>query len=155
MGYHPQVILAGRRINDGMGQYLAQRMIKLLAHNGVPVKSARIGILGLTFKEDVPDLRNSRVPDIVAELREFGIEPLVHDPVADADEAQEEYALKLCADTDLCNLDGVVIAVAHGAYRRASVEKLLACLKPGGVVVDVKSMLTPSTLPEGVRYWSL
>ncbi len=155
LGYHPQIILAGRRINDGMGQYLAQRMIKLLSHNGIPVKHAKIGILGLTFKEDVPDLRNSRVPDIVAELREFGIDPLVHDPVADADEAHEEYALKLCADTDLCDLDGVVIAVAHEAYRNASVEKLLACLKPGGVVVDVKSMLTPDTLPDGVRYWSL
>ena len=119
LGYHPQVILAGRRINDGMGQYLAQRMVKLLAGSGVPVKGARIGILGLTFKEDVPDLRNSRVPDIVAELREFGIEPLVHDPVADAEEAHEEYGLTLCADAELCSLDGVVIAVAHEPYRSA------------------------------------
>lgn len=155
LGYHPQVILAGRRINDGMGQYLAQKMIKMLSHNSVPVKNAKIGILGLTFKEDVPDLRNSRVPDIVAELREFGIEPLVHDPVADADEAHEEYGLKLCSDAELSHLDGIIIAVAHKNYRTVPVEKLLSCLNPGGVVVDVKSMLTPEGLPDGVRYWSL
>lgn len=155
LGYHPQVILAGRRINDGMGQYLAQKMIKMLSHNGVPIKNAKIGILGLTFKEDVPDLRNSRVPDIVMELREFGIEPLVHDPAADPDEAHEEYGLRLCSDAELCDLDGLIIAVAHHAYRTAPVEKLLSCLKPGGVVVDVKSMLVPGELPDGVRYWSL
>ncbi len=155
LGYHPQVILAGRRINDGMGQYLAQKMIKMLSQNGVPTKNAKIGILGLTFKEDVPDLRNSRVPDIVTELREFGIEPLVHDPVADADEAHEEYGLRLCSDAELCNLDGVIIAVAHNKYRTAPVEKLLSCLKSGSIVVDVKSMLTPEELPDDVRYWSL
>lgn len=155
LGYHPQVILAGRRINDGMGQYLAQRMIKMLMQNGTSVKNARIGILGLTFKEDVPDLRNSRVPDIVQELREFGLEPLIHDPVADAEEAHEEYGLKLCANEELCQLDGIILAVAHQSYRDVETQKLLACLKPGGVVVDVKSMLTPDTLPDGVRYWSL
>src|SRR5205823_4571273 len=89
LGYHPQVILAGRRINDGMGQFLAQRMVKLLIHANVSVKNARIGVFGLTFKENVPDMRNSRVPDIVNELRQFGIEPCVHDPVADACEAQK------------------------------------------------------------------
>ncbi|MVW02171.1 nucleotide sugar dehydrogenase, partial [Escherichia coli] len=89
--YHPQVILAGRRINDNMGAWLAQRLVKALVQAGLPVKGARVAVLGLTFKEDVPDLRNSRVPDIVAELKEFGIEARVHDPVADAHEAEEEY----------------------------------------------------------------
>ena len=112
-GYYPQVILSGRRINDGMGGFIAQRLVKLLISAERSVKGARIGIIGITFKEDVPDLRNSRVPDIVAELREFGISALVADPLADADEARREYGVELAALDQLGGLDGLILAVPH------------------------------------------
>lgn len=155
MGYHPQVILAGRRINDGMGSFLAQRMVKLLVHADVPIRCARVGILGLTFKENVPDLRNSRVPDIANELQQFGIEPLVHDPVANRKDACEEYGIKLVDWEHLHNLDGLVLAVAHRAFLELPPESLAGCLRPGGVLMDVKSALDPKALPSEVRYWSL
>ena len=155
VGYHPQVILAGRRINDMMGQHLAQRMIKLLVHADIPVKCARIGILGLTFKENVPDLRNSRVLDIVTELRQFGIEPLVHDPVAEPQEANRIYNLTLSEWEDMEALDGVVLAVSHRAYLEMPPHVFCGCLRPGGVLMDVKSALDPTALPPEIRYWSL
>jgi UDP-N-acetyl-D-glucosamine/UDP-N-acetyl-D-galactosamine dehydrogenase len=155
LGYHPQVILAGRRINDGMGAYLAQRLVKLLVNSDVPVKCARVGILGLTFKENVPDLRNSRVPDIVNELRQFGIEPLVHDPLADSHEAQEEYGIVLSDWDKFQNLDGIVLAVSHQEYLDQPQEVLLSCVRTGGVCLDVKSVLDPQTLPAQLHYWSL
>ena len=155
LGYHPQVILAGRRINDGMGAYIAQRTVKLLIASGVAVKGARVGVFGLTFKENVPDLRNSRVPDILAELRQFGVEPLVHDPRADREEAQHEYGLSLATWEDMRELDALVLAVAHREYRELGGERLLAHVKKGGVVVDVKSMLDASQVPAGLSYWCL
>jgi UDP-N-acetyl-D-galactosamine dehydrogenase len=155
VGYHPQVILAGRRINDGMGAFVAQKLVKLLVRRDVPIRQARIGVLGLTFKEDVPDLRNSRVPDIVQELGQFGVEPLVHDPLADAEEAREEYGLSLCAWEELRELDALVLAVAHRRYLERPLAELLGGLKPAGVVIDVKSALVQRELPEGVGYWSL
>ncbi|HEY9634134.1 MAG TPA: nucleotide sugar dehydrogenase [Coleofasciculaceae cyanobacterium] len=155
LGYHPQVILAGRRINDSMGAYLGQRLVKLLVQASLPIKDARVGILGLTFKENVPDLRNSRVPDIVAELRQFGINPLVHDPLADSQEAQQEYGIDLVNWQDLSNLDALILAVTHQAYRDMSCEQLLACLRSGGVLMDVKSIFDPAILPPNVNYWSL
>src|SRR5947209_7797754 len=112
-GYYPQVILSGRRINDGMGGFIAQRLVKLLIAAGRPVKYARVGILGITFKEDVPDLRNSRVPDIVAELRQFGIAASVADPLADRAEAKREYGVELVPLGALTELDGLVLAVPH------------------------------------------
>ena len=155
VGYHPQVILAGRRINDTMGQHLAQRLIKLLVHADIPVKCARIGILGLTFKENVPDLRNSRVLDIVTELRQFGIEPLVHDPVASPKEAQRVCNLTLTDWDGMKNLDGVILAVSHREYIEMLTEDFCACVRPGGVLMDVKSALNPATLPAEICYWSL
>ena len=155
VGYHPQVILAGRRINDSMGPYLAQRLVKLLVEANLAIKGARVGILGLTFKENVPDLRNSRVPDIVAELRQFGIEPLVHDVLADAQEAQQEYGIQLVEWQDLSNLDAVVLAVSHQAYLDMPCDRLFACLRPGGVLMDVKSVLDPAKISQNVSYWSL
>ncbi len=155
VGYHPEVILAGRRINDGMGRFLAQRMVKLLVHADQPVKGARVGVLGLSFKEDVSDIRNTRVADLVAELREFGIEPLVHDPHADPDDAQREYGLELVPREALSRLNAVVIAVAHDVYRRTPPAELLDGVVPGGVVVDVKSILEPEAVPPGLAYWSL
>ena len=155
LGYHPQVILAGRRINDGMGAYIAQRLVKMLVHADIPVRGARVGILGLTFKENVPDLRNSRVPDIVNELRQFGITPLVNDPMADAAEAKHEYGVDLVDLKSLRDLDGLVIAVAHDAYRRSPIGDLLSCVKKPGVVVDVKAMVDAARAPAGVTVWSL
>lgn len=155
VGYHPQVILAGRRINDGMGAYIAQRMVKLLVHADIAVRSARIGILGLTFKENVPDMRNSRVPDIVAELRQFGIEPLIHDPIADAEEAHAEYGLRLQSWEQMRGLDGVIMAVSHQAYEQMSTSDLCACLCSGGVLVDVKATVDSTKLPAGIHYWCL
>jgi UDP-N-acetyl-D-galactosamine dehydrogenase len=155
VGYHPQVILAGRRINDGMGAYIAQRLVKMLIAAEHRVKSTRIGILGLAFKEDVPDLRNSRVPDIVAELRAFGIEALVHDPLASAAEAKHEYGLALCPLSALHDLDGLVLAVPHREFRADDFAAALATLAPGGVLIDVKSAIDRARVPPGIAYWSL
>jgi UDP-N-acetyl-D-galactosamine dehydrogenase len=155
LGYHPQVILAGRRINDSMGAYLGQRLVKLLVQANLPIQGARVGILGLTFKENVPDLRNSRVPDLVAELRQFGIEPLVHDFLGDAQEAQQEYGIKLVEWQNLSNLHSLVLAVSHQAYLDMPQEQLLAGMRRDGVLMDVKSILDPATLPSTICYWSL
>jgi len=155
LGYHPQVILAGRRINDGMGAYIAQRLIKLLIAADIPVKRARVGILGLTFKENVPDIRNSRVPDIVQELRQFGIDPLIHDPRANADEARHEYGLELAPLDRMVNLDAIVLAVAHREYEEIGGSALLRFVHSRGVVVDVKSRLDPASVPSGISYWCL
>src|SRR6266481_810055 len=154
-GYYPQVILSGRRINDGMGGFIAQRLVKLLIAAERPVKGARIGIVGITFKEDVSDLRNSRVPDIVAELREFGISALVVDPLADPSDAQREYDIELVPLEAFTELDGLVLAVPHRVMREAGWEKLFAALVPGGVFVDVKSAVASSAVPQGTPYWSL
>jgi UDP-N-acetyl-D-galactosamine dehydrogenase len=154
-GYFPQVILAGRRINDSMGAFIAQRLVKMLIAAERPVKKARIAILGLAFKENVPDLRNSRIPDIVAELREFGIEALVYDPLVNPDEARHEYGLELCTWDQLQALDGLVFSVPHKAFSEAGVDRLFAALKPGGVFIDVKTAIDCKTLPPGISYWSL
>jgi UDP-N-acetyl-D-glucosamine/UDP-N-acetyl-D-galactosamine dehydrogenase len=154
-GYYPQVILSGRRINDGMGGFIAQRLVKLLIAAERPVKGARIGIVGITFKEDVPDLRNSRVPDIVAELREFGITASVADPLADPDEAKREYGIDLVPLEALTELDGLILAVPHKVLGRASWEALFVALSPGGVFIDVKSVMSRDSVPREIHYWSL
>lgn len=155
IGYHPQVILAGRRINDDMGKYVAQRIVKLMVNAGVHIKHARVGILGLTFKENVSDLRNSRVPDIVNELREFGVIPLVHDAVANAEEAKHEYGINLVRWEQLSGLDGLILAVPHQAYLDKSLSEIVSRLDSGGVFVDVKSAFEPSSFPKDIVYWSL
>jgi len=154
-GYYPQVILSGRRINDGMGGFIAQRLVKLLIAAERPVKGARIGIVGITFKEDVPDLRNSRVPDIVAELREFGIAALVSDPLADPAEAKREYGVELVSLEQFTGLDGLVLAVPHRVLGEGGWDKLFTALAPGGVFVDVKSVLARDRIPQSLHYWSL
>ena len=154
-GYYPQVILSGRRINDGMGGFIAQRLVKLLIAAERPVKGARIGILGITFKEDVPDLRNSRVPDIVAELREFGIAASVADPLADPNQAKGEYGVELVPLRTLTKLDGLVLAVPHRMLGEGGWPRLFASLVPGGVFVDIKSVITRGEVPPGIHYWSL
>lgn len=155
LGYHSQVILAGRRINDDMGSFIAAKLVKLLVSVDIPVKRARVGILGLTFKENVPDIRNSRIPSIIEELRQYGIEPLVHDPLADPAEARHEYGITLTPFEELRGLDGLILAVAHQEYRELTPAQLCATMGSRGVLVDVKSQLDPATLPAGYTYWSL
>ncbi len=155
IGYYPQVILAGRRINDEMGTFLADRMVKLLIHANLPVKGARVAVLGITFKENVNDLRNSRVDSIVNELRQFGIEPMVHDPVADPCLAEQKYGLKLAQWSDLNGLDGLVLAVSHRQYLDMDLSELIEKLRVGGVLMDVKSALNPALVPDHISYWSL
>jgi UDP-N-acetyl-D-galactosamine dehydrogenase len=155
VGYRPEVILAGRRINDGMGQYVAQRMVKQLIRLGTQVKGARVGVLGLTFKENVPDVRNSRVPDVVRELQAFGIEPVTHDPRADADHAEHEFGFRPGSLGSFENLDGLIFAVAHREYLAMGAAALLAMLRPGGVLVDVRSALDRNEIPDSYVYWSL
>ena len=154
-GYYPQVILSGRRINDGMGAFIAQRLVKLLIAAERPVKCAKIGIVGITFKEDVPDLRNSRIPDIVAAVREFGIAPLVTDPLADPAEAEHEYGIELVPLEDFTDLDGLILAVPHQVLGEAGWDTLFAALTPGGVFVDVKSVVARDKVPRDVQYWRL
>jgi UDP-N-acetyl-D-glucosamine/UDP-N-acetyl-D-galactosamine dehydrogenase len=155
LGYQPEVILAGRRINDSMGKYIAQRVVKLLVNADIPVKGARVGVLGLSFKEDVNDIRNSKVPDIVGELREYGIQPLIHDPLASQKDAQHEYGIQLCSFDELRALDCIVFAVSHKAYLDMGSEKLTASLRDGGVFIDVKSVFDASKMTRAIRYWSL
>ncbi len=155
VGYFPQVILSGRRINDGMGGFIAQRLVKLLIAAGRPIKGAQIGIIGLTFKENVPDLRNSRVPDIVAELREFGIAAMVADPLVQADDARREYGIELMPLDDFAGLDGLILAVPHRVVVEGTWQRLFAALAPGGVLIDVKSAIAREKVPPQVQYWSL
>src|SRR3984893_8715956 len=154
-GYYPQVILSGRRINDGMGGFIAQRLVKLLIAAERPGKGSQIRIIGITFREDVPDLRNSGVPDIVAELREFGIAASVADPLADPTQAKHEYGVDLVPLEDLTQLDGLVLAVPHRALGAGGWPRLFASLVPGGVFVDVKSVVARGKIPSGIHYWSL
>ncbi len=154
-GYNPEVILAGRRINDAMGAHVARSVIKALAQAGKSLKSARIGVLGITFKENVPDLRNSRVPDILAELENHGATPLVHDPLADSNEAMQVYGVELHSLKSLDGLDALILAVPHEELVRGGPEPLLALLRPGGVIYDIKSVLAPADVSNDLTYLSL
>ncbi|MBV9548137.1 MAG: nucleotide sugar dehydrogenase [Alphaproteobacteria bacterium] len=154
LGYHPEVILAGRKINDSMGVYIANRAIRCLGEGDKPLRQARVGILGLTFKEDVPDIRNSRVPDIIKELKTFGITPLICDPHVNPDELAHEYGLSLNGQEEFQGLDALILAVPHKSFLTDK-DRLSAMLNPGGVILDVKSVLEPSLIPATLRYWSL
>jgi UDP-N-acetyl-D-galactosamine dehydrogenase len=138
-----------------MGAFIARRLVKMLVHADIPVRGARVGILGLTFKEDVNDIRNSRVPDILAELREFGIQALLHDPHANAAEVKHEYGLTLTSLDEFQGLDAVVLAVSHAPYLAMGEEAIAQRLRQGGAILDVKSMLHPDKVPAHVHYWSL
>lgn len=156
LGYRPRVILAGRSINDSMGQFIAAKIVKMLVHKGVQVHDAKIAILGLTFKENVSDLRNSRVPDIISELREYNLNPLVCDPQADSSEAYEEYKLKISSIDEISDFDCVVLAVSHDEYLNMPIEKYNNFFKQsGGVLIDVKGALDSSLLNRSIDYWSL
>ena len=156
LGYHPQVILAGRRINDSMGKYIAEQTIKQMIAAGSPIKGAKVNVLGLTFKEDCADIRNTKVVDILHELRSYGVDVFVHDPQADAEEALHEYGVALTAWDHLPQADAVVAAVAHQEFRALSVEGLTPKLKPQGVLVDVKAAYDAQALQAaGFTVWRL
>ncbi len=156
LGYIPQVILAGRSINDGMGTYVAHQTIKQLIHAGKSVKGSTVTVLGFTFKENVPDLRNTRVIDIVTELRDFCINVQVTDPLADPSEAHEEYAIELVAADRLQAADAVILAVPHRPYLNQGWRGITPLLKEQrGVVLDVKSALARASVPEGIVHWRL
>ena len=156
LGYHPQVILAGRRINDGMGKYVAEQTVKQMIQNGTPVKGAHVNVLGLTFKENCPDIRNSRVVDVIHELASYGVTVHVHDPIADPAEALREYGVQIMAWDSLPRARAIVAAVAHREYRRRTPEDYAAKLEPGGLFVDVKCQADASALRAlGVTVWRL
>ena len=157
VGYHPQVILAGRRINNGMGKFVAEQTMKLIGQLGRPINDLKVAVLGLTFKENVPDLRNSKVPDIIKELREYGVQVVVHDPIAEAEDAIAEYGIYLSEWGAIKNVDGVVLAVSHRAYHEMGVAQLLKILRSQqeGVFVDVKSVFDREVLPKSLKYWRL
>lgn len=158
MGFHPEVILAGRRTNDNMGKYVAECLVKRLIKNGNVVSGARVGILGFTFKENVPDLRNTRVVDVIRELKEYNVVPLVHDAEADPAEAMHEYGQELVDLDQLRDLDAVLLAVSHKAYATLTPEDIKARCKDGdkAVLMDVKGFFDPQAMrAAGIDYWRL
>jgi UDP-N-acetyl-D-glucosamine/UDP-N-acetyl-D-galactosamine dehydrogenase len=156
LGHHPEVILAGRRINDGMGKYVAEQTVRQLVETGRSVRGAMVAVLGLTFKEDCPDLRNSRVVDVIREIQSFGAEVVVHDPIADPSDARKEFGLSLIPWEDLPVADAVVVAIAHKAYRAMPPQALIEKLAQGAAIIDVKSVLDPEPLRrQGHAVWRL
>jgi len=160
VGYHSRIILAGRQINDDMGRYVVENIVKKLVLADVPVRKARVGILGFTFKENTPDTRNTRVIDIVNELKEYGVNPIIVDPIADKHELKEEYCLVLNTLDDLKEMDALIVAVGHEEFLGLGVEDLDQMFKDGPnnqkVLVDVKSILNKEVFEElGYQYWRL
>jgi UDP-N-acetyl-D-galactosamine dehydrogenase len=156
LGYHPEVILAGRRINDGMGSHIARKTVQQMIHAGRSIKGARVNILGLTFKENVPDIRNSKVIDIIRELHEFGVQTFVHDPMASAEEALVEYGVRLCPWQDLPAADALVLAVGHRQFVERSPAAYLEKLVRRGCLIDVKSLCDAAAFRrEGILVWRL
>ncbi|CAZ88302.1 Protein CapL [Thiomonas arsenitoxydans] len=156
LGYHPQVILAGRRINDGMGKYIAEQTIKQMSQAGLPIKGSDVIVLGLTFKENCPDLRNSKVIDVIRELASYGVNVIVHDPIADADEAVHEYGVTLTPWAELPRAQAIVAAVAHQAYKDMSVAETLEKLLPSGIFMDIKCQYDAAALQShGAQVWRL
>ena len=156
LGYHPQIILAGRRINDGMAAYIAQQTVKHMINAGCCIKGSTVIVLGLTFKENCTDLRNSKVAGVVQELKEYGCDVLVHDPIAEPDEAKHEYGIDLTPWDRLPVSDAIVAAVSHREYLDRPLAELLGRLRPGGVFVDVKSAYSNSAISEsGYQIWRL
>ena len=155
-GYHPEVILAGRRINDGMGKFIAEKTVKLMISSGSPIAGASVNVLGLTFKEDCPDLRNSRVIDIVRELQSYGIKVQLHDPNADSIEARAEYGVELLSFEDMPPADALIVAVAHHQFRNLTPERYSVLLRERAPVIDVKSVLDAAAAHSaGYLYWRL
>lgn len=156
IGYHPEVILAGRRINDGMGKLIAEQTVKHMIRNGAAVKGSSVIVMGLTFKENCPDLRNSRVVDVIRELESYGVCVHVHDPVADAGEAYREYGVELKGWDALPKSEAIVAAVAHDAFKLRASSDFLSLLVLNGVLIDVKCQFDPAAIRSaGVSLWRL
>jgi len=156
LGYHPEVILAGRRINDSMGSHIARKTVQQMIHAGRNIKGARVNVLGMTFKEDVPDIRNSKVIDIIRELHEFGVETFVHDPQASADDALHEYGVRLTDWDSLPAADALILAVSHRKYLEMPTGALARKVVRAGCLIDVKSVLDAAAFrKEGLRVWRL
>jgi UDP-N-acetyl-D-galactosamine dehydrogenase len=156
LGYHPEVILAGRRINDNMGKFVAEKVVKTMVLAGVNISRAKVNILGLTFKENCADLRNSRVPDIIKELESYGIQVFVHDPIADKEEAKVEYGVSLNEIHELPVAEGVVVAVAHDEFQRAGYEMLKGMINSSTCIFDVKGIIDSEAFTNaGHRFWRL
>ena len=156
IGYHPQVILAGRRINDGMGKLIAEQTVKHMIRNGSKVRSSRVNVLGLTFKENCPDIRNTRVIDVIHELKSYGVEVHVHDPVPDAGEARHEYGLELESWEALPRADALVVAVPHRQFLARPIADYLTKVVEQGCFIDVKSQFDIAALREaGLTVWRL
>jgi UDP-N-acetyl-D-glucosamine/UDP-N-acetyl-D-galactosamine dehydrogenase len=154
-GYIPQVILAGRRINDGMGKFIAQRTVKEMIHDGHNVLGSTVTVLGITFKENCPDIRNSKVIDVIRELQDYGVNVQVHDPLADPDEVEHEYGIRLTPFGELKAASAVIVTVAHQHYVDMSVETYRGLMN-GSVFVDVKGVFCPKTIrAHGMRLWRL
>lgn len=156
LGYGPQVILAGRRINDGMAAYVAQQTIKQMTKNGAAINGSKVNLLGLTFKENCSDIRNSKAVDLVIELQDFGCEVLVHDPFVSSAEAQKECEISILAWDEMPPADALIVAVQHANFKQLPLNQLLSKLKPGGVFVDVKSIYSADEITsKGFRVWRL
>ncbi|MEE4357650.1 MAG: nucleotide sugar dehydrogenase [Desulfococcaceae bacterium] len=157
LGYHPDMILAGRRINDSMGKYVAERAVKMLIRQGLQVRGAKIAVLGLTFKEDVPDLRNTKIIDILNELKDYGVTPLVHDPLADPEEARQYYGIELQDMENLKDMDAVILAVMHRQYKEMGLAQISRiCRADSPLLIDIKSAFSPALAKElNIQYWRL
>ena len=157
IGYHPDMIVAGRRINDGMGKYVAEKAVKLLIKGKRQVRGASVAVLGLTFKENVPDLRNTRVVDIIKELQDYGMNILVHDPLADPEEARRYYDIQLVNRAHIHNVDAVILAVRHDAYVQGGLAALAEMLNPAyRLLLDIKATFDPREAEAlDIRYWRL
>jgi UDP-N-acetyl-D-glucosamine/UDP-N-acetyl-D-galactosamine dehydrogenase len=155
LGYQPEVILAGRRINDGMAGHVASKLIQMLARKHRLGPATRVGILGLTFKEDVPDIRNSKVVDLYHALEDYGIKPLAFDPMADKDQMDHEYGITLVDKSELFNLDVVILAVPHCDILATFWNDLPHMIADSGMVCDLRSAVDRSRLPSLIDYWAL
>ena len=156
IGYHSQIILSGRRINDDMGKYVAESLVKCLSRSDLPVSRARVAILGFTFKENCPDTRNSKVIDIVNELKEYGIEPLIWDPEADSAEAKALYGIDFTEKKEIKDCDAVVLAVAHNVFRTMGIEDIKKMFRGGRLLFDIKGIYERKEMEEaGFVYWRL
>lgn len=157
IGYYPEVILAGRRINDNMGKYVAQKAIKMLIESGIQINKARVAVLGLSFKENVPDLRNTRVIDIINELKDYGVEVLVHDPLVNPLDARQNYNIELAPLKKIKNVDAVILAVAHNNYREMGLVRIAGlCRKNSPLLLDIKAVFEPAKAKSsGINYWRL
>lgn len=157
LGYHSQIILSGRRINDDMGKYVVKSVIKNLIKADKPVRGARVAVLGFTFKENCPDTRNTKVIDMVRELREYGIEPVISDPAADAEEAERLYGVRFCDRKAITGMDAVVLAVGHRAFEKLTVEEIGRMFGEGTkVLLDIKGILNRAEYEKaGYCYWRM